>query len=549
MLRQIAENFGMLKLWGSDRSEPTRPYWMIWAAIFTVTVLNIALKIVDQDPNLILYGFPPLFLILLALGFGRRLANGQPTIGWWLPMIPLSLLMIWCVFTQVFGHFSLAPILFHFQYEMESNGAMRSVAAEMALEVLPFFLVFICWRQAARGHRQMQTLGKFLTIPFLVLNPFTFGIGNHVMRAYASDQLDLTRHFSDPSLAIKPQDRQPNFIHIYLESTERTLWDECLFGKTAAPLKRLESRGFSATGIAESEKTNWTLAGHIASNCGTPLLGLGASGRYDFAHVNALLPKAVCLSDILARDGYALTFMKGAMLEFAGTDGFVAAHNYHKGIGYKDIGANYPTPVNAFGMRVNPWGIDDEDVFDAAFKEIISLSSGKKPFGLTMTTIGGHSPHGYISRSCLADADVMSLPNHTLQAFYCTNKLTEAFISKVAKAGLLENTVVVVQSDHLALRNEIFRQLKSKERRNSFIILKDGLSPSFSTTTATMVDTYPTLLEALGYTLPDRKAGLGVSLLSGHTTLAGQVGLDRLNDAILSDYALRDKLWGIEPGT
>lgn len=539
----------MLKLWGSDRSEPTRPYWMIWAAVFAITILNIAVKVVDEDPKLILYGFPPLFLILLALGFGRRFANGRPTMGWWLPLIPLAMLMIWCVFIQVFGSFSLAPILFHFQYEMESNGVMSSVALQVVMEILPFLLLFVCWRQAARGHRRMQMFGGLLTIPFLVFNPFTFGIGNHVMRAYASDQLDLTRHFSDPSVAMKPQDQQPNLIHIYLESTERTLWDESLFGKTASPLKRLEARGFSATGIAESEKTNWTLAGQIASNCGTPLLGLGTTGRYDFAHVKALLPKAVCLSDILARDGYDLTFMQGAMLGFAGTDGFVAAHHYQKGIGYGEIGANYPAPVTAFGTRVNPWGIDDEDLFDAAFKEIMALSTGKKPFGLTISAIGGHSPRGFISRSCLADADVMSLPNQTLQAFYCTSKLTEAFISKLAKTGLLQNTVVVVQSDHLAMRNQVSRQLKSKERRNTFIILKDGLSPSVTATAATMVDTYPTILEALGYTLPDRKAGLGVSLLSGRTTLVGQVGLDELNDAILSDRALRDKLWGIHPGT
>jgi phosphoglycerol transferase len=539
----------MLKLWVSDRSEPTRPYWMVWAAIFAIAILNIAVKVADEDPNLILYSFPPLLLILLALGFGRRFANGQPTMGWWLPLIPLTMLMVWCVFIQVFGHFSLAPILFHFQYKMESNGVMGSVARQVVMEILPFLLLFVCWRQAARGHRRMQILGGLLTVPFLVFNPFTFGISNHVMRAYASDQLDLTRHFSDPSVATKLQDRQPNLIHIYLESTERTLWHESLFGKTASPLKRLEARGFSATGIIETEKTNWTLAGHIASNCGTPLLGLGATDRNDFDHLNALLPKAVCLSDILARDGYALTFMKGAMLEFAGTDGFVTAHNYDKGIGYGEIGANYPAQVNSIGTRVNPWGIDDEDLFDAAFKEIANLSNGKKPFGVTMTTIGGHSPRGYISRSCLADADVMSLPNQTLQAFYCTNKLTEAFIGKLAKAGILEDTVVVVQSDHLAMRNEIFRQLKSKERRNTFIILKDGFLASESASAATMIDTYPTILEALGYTLPDRKAGLGVSLLSGHTTLVGQVGLDRLNDAILSDYALRDKLWGIEPGT
>jgi phosphoglycerol transferase len=537
----------MWKFWKADRSEPTRPYWMIWAAIFAIAVLNIAVKTMDEDKQLVLYGFPLLFLILIAAGFGRKLSNGRPTSGWWLPLIPLSMLMIWYVFVRIFGYFSLAPILFHFQYDMESNGVVSSVAFQIALELLPFILVFVCWRQAARGHHGMQTLGSWLTIPCLLLNPFTLGIGDHVMRANASDQTNLMDHFNDASLATKPQGQQPNLIQIYLESTERTLWDESLFGKAASPLKRLENRGFSATGIAESEMTNWTLAGHVASNCGTPLLGLGAIDRNDFGNVDALLPKAVCLSDILVRDGYNLTFMKGAKLEFAGTDGFVSAHSYQKGIGYEQIGANYPTSVNALGVPINPWGIDDEDLFDAAFKEITALSGLKKPFGVTMTTIGGHSPAGYISRSCLADPDVMTLPNKTLQAFYCTNKLAEAFIDKLGKTGLLKNTVVVVQSDHLAMRNEIYRQLKSKDRKNTFILLKDGLAPQLNATAATMVDTYPTLLEALGYTLPSRKAALGVSLLSGQTTLAGQMGLNRLNDAILSDYAVRDRLWGIEP--
>ena len=240
---------------------------------------------------------------------------------------------------RIFGYFSLAPILFHFQYDMESNGVVSSVAFQIALELLPFILVFVCWRQAARCHHRMQTLGSWLTLPCLLLNPFTLGIGDHVMRANASDQTNLMDHFNDASLAMKPQGQKPNLIQIYLESTERTLWDESLFGKAASPLKRLENRGFSATGIAESEMTNWTLAGHVASNCGTPLLGLGAIDRNDFGNVDALLPKAVCLSDILVRDGYNLTFMKGAKLEFAGTDGFVSAHSYQKGIGYEQIGA------------------------------------------------------------------------------------------------------------------------------------------------------------------------------------------------------------------
>ena len=117
----------MFNLLKSDDSQATRPYWMIWAGIFAFSVLTIAVKIGDEDQKLILYGFPPLLLILIAVGFGRKPASGRPTRGWWLPLIPLSMLMIWYAFIRIFGYFSLAPILFHFQYDMESNGVVSSV--------------------------------------------------------------------------------------------------------------------------------------------------------------------------------------------------------------------------------------------------------------------------------------------------------------------------------------------------------------------------------------------------------------------------------------
>jgi phosphoglycerol transferase len=96
------------------------------------------------------------------------------------------------------------------------------------------------------------------------------------------------------------------------------------------------------------------------------------------------------------------------------------------------------------------------------------------------------------------------------------------------------------------MRNHVYETLKTLDRRNSFIMLGPGISPRLqSGARASLVDIYPTILEALGYSLPDGRAALGVSLLSQRETLLRQIGLNRLNRAILSDSALRDRLWGL----
>ena len=68
--------------------------------------------------------------------------------------------------------------------------------------------------------------------------------------------------------------------------------------------------------------------------------------------------------------------------------------------------------------------------------------------------------------------------------------------------------------------------------------------PGWTDVTA-ITATASVILEALGYSLPDDRAALGVSLLSQRETLLRQIGLNRLNRAILSDSDLRDRLWGL----
>ncbi|MDA5635876.1 MULTISPECIES: sulfatase-like hydrolase/transferase [Rhizobium/Agrobacterium group] len=527
-----------------------RSYWVVWNFVFSFSISALIVNIFDFNIEFLWIFAISFSCFFVMFGFIKYIPNGAINYGWWLPIFPLLLFAIWYVYIRIFGTFSIAPVVFHLQYDMESNGVVLDVARVAFIELQPFILIYICWRMAARGDMQLQRLGKIVFLPLLVLNPFTVNVGQYLFEVYGPHSKDLDAVYVNPSNLPKPLGKQPNFVHIYLESTERTLLDGA-FGTLASPLLPLFQKGFSANGIEQAQLTDWTLAGQVASLCGVPLLSLGSINRNDFDQTNAVLPNATCVSDLLVRDGYDLSFIKGAMLRFAGTENFVRAHNYQNSLGYEVLGHQYPVSENSLGLRKNPWGLDDEDMFHAAYGEVKRLANGNRPFAVTLTTIGGHTPKGYVSRQCETDPEVTQFPTQTEQAFYCTNKLTAAFLDRLEIEGLLENTVVILQSDHLAMRNELDRKLKKLQRRNSFFIFStrenEGISAnSQSDKRATMVDVFPTILESLGYILPDRRAGLGVSLFSEAPTLVGEWGLETFDRAILADWKLRERVWGLK---
>lgn len=63
-----------------------------------------------------------------------------------------------------------------------------------------------------------------------------------------------------------------------------------------------------------------------------------------------------------------------------------------------------------------------------------------------------------------------------------------------------------------------------------------------------MVDVFPTLLEAIGYSPSRSRAGLGVSLLSNRDTLVERHGIEGINARLRAETALQQRLWeGLAP--
>ncbi|SIQ55440.1 phosphoglycerol transferase [Rhizobium sp. RU33A] len=508
---------------------------ILWAAVFAWAVTSIIDVSVELMPSWRPMLFTAIFLFLYV--FSKVYPEKQRVTLRWTYAATL-LLAVWYILYSLFGAVDVQAILFHLNYDVGSEAVQDQAFEQSMVAIIPFVLVMISWWQLAGMSRGMAFLNRCLPATLLVLNPLTWAGAAGALASAGPPPMDLSLAFKDP-IGVGASGPTKNLVHIFVESAELTLWDEERFGDVARPLKNLSTRAWSAENVKQVELTGWTLAGHVASTCGVPLLSLGVIHRNSFDLVDEILPGAECLGDILKRNGYTNVFLKGASLDFAGTRGFAANHGYERLLGFDELHHRFPG-------RVNLWGLHDEDMLQVAYEQVSELDKQSAPYSLMLTTLGGHAPTGLISPSCEALPFVSRQPNDTLKAFACTNWLVERFVDRLERDGLLKNTIVVIQSDHLAMRNEVYGDLQASDRRNMFMVLgtehRDTVSKPAST-----IDLFPTILASMGIPVPDGLAGLGVDLRGEMSTLLEKLGTDEFNRAIAQADELRDRIWGLDP--
>ncbi|EWH02804.1 hypothetical protein Q427_06555 [Halomonas sp. BC04] len=146
-------------------------------------------------------------------------------------------------------------------------------------------------------------------------------------------------------------------------------------------------------------------------------------------------------------------------------------------------------------------------------EEVRRLNEENGPWGLVNLSLNAHAPSGYPAQRCLdrqGDFDGEDI----LYSVECIAWLARDLLERLESEALLENTLVVLVSDHLTMRVSAWEQLIQSERDNTFMLLGPGIPVSRQAREASMVDVFPTLLEAMGFTIDWHRAGLGVSLLS-----------------------------------
>ena len=267
--------------------------------------------------------------------------------------------------------------------------------------------------------------------------------------------------------------------------------------------------------MTQSYGSSWTIAGMVASQCGIPLMVSGSAWdgyrRWNsMAGMSSFLSRATCLGDILKDYGYYLVYMGGCYSHFAGKGTFYDTHKFDEVLGLSSLLPLLSDPDYKTG-----WGLYDDSLFDQAVKKFISLYESKQPFGLFLLTLDTHQATKGPSESC--DGMVYEKnPHDMFNAIKCTDYLVYNFVQKIMDYDHFHNTIIVILSDHLALKNVATYKLDRGKRTNLFMVLfPDGRSKKIDKKGSTF-DVGCTLLNFLD--LETDHLGLGRNLLDDKVT-------------------------------
>jgi len=219
------------------------------------------------------------------------------------------------------------------------------------------------------------------------------------------------------------------------------------------------------------------------------------SGYFDFE-----TPNIGNISKIATNDGYQSLFVQGTSIDFSGTGAFLRAN------GFRDENIYAVERIKEeFGIAYSDLtvleGYNDREIF-GVFKHKIQSLCQDNPFFAVMFTMDMHA--GY-------KKDFEEIKEENIENL-------NDFLAWFKQQEFYENTTLVILGDH----NQQGRNVKTGAKiYNAFFNLPNKLKQNVNTNrTFNQIDMFPTLLEIMGYDLPERKAGMGTSLFSDKKTLA-----------------------------
>ena len=440
---------------------------MILSLFFKITSLLFLNKSIDKNQTFIKF-------ILAVFLFGN-----------------LLFLASYAYLQQIFGEDIAEAIVFHFVFGVKGFGyeeyILPSILFISFLSVCVWLIIkFLAFVSGNKTKIADSLFGFSLILSSIAVNPFFLDTYKFLTVSENSIDEDL---FYDQKINYTKENK--NLIFLYLEQIERTYLDQNIFPELLPNIAKFEKEAISFTDISIPKATNWTVGGMAASQCGVPLFTPIAS-QNSMSGVDKFMPLAKCAGDILNEAGYELHYMGGADTEFGGKGKFYSTHGFKSIEGWKELRPRLKNP----NYR-SPWGVYDDELLGLVFQKAQNLNSHKRPFGLFALTLDTHHPYGYLSESC-KNKRYKDGQNRILNSVHCVDMLVGDFIEKYKKSELFDNTILVVLSDHLALKNTATDLLNKGDRKNLFLIFGKDLIPNSINQEGSLFDIGPTTLGFVG---------------------------------------------------
>lgn len=407
---------------------------------------------------------------------------------------------------QYFFHFNLATLI-----------ETRRVYYPLMLATLVWTVAvlagyYVYRNRLPRSRLSTPALAGLLLLALLLdpgLRPSAVSLADSLIfpRFESLDEIDWQELSLEPAaLADTPPTAQPgkNLLLIFLEGLETIYTDEDVFPGLTPTLQRLNAEGLQLQNMQQIHGSGWTMGGIVSSLCGTPLV---YESRLTGNEVlfSRLLDSAVCLPDILESAGYQQVFMGGASLEFASKGDFLRDHGFDAAFGSHELVGELEDPGYTGG-----WGLYDDSLFSLALEQYKQLADSGQPFNLTLLTVDTHHPTGEPSASC---PEYGAVDNSILHAVHCTDYLVGKFIEQLRESPAFEDTLVVLASDHLSMRNIAFPLFPDDYDRTLYFNVLNAEQLVSEQIPTTPLDVSPTVLSLMGVE-HDAAFLAGVDLLS-----------------------------------
>ena len=456
--------------------------------------------------------------------------------------ITLFLIYINLVFLGVFYFFNYLSgdglneaVIFHIVHGISGFGVDEYIFPGILLFSFILFVTLLIRVMSSKLNYKSKKFDSFngliliCAILSLVINPLINDLTNAISFKNNYADTDTNKYLNKNDIKLIKNSK--NIIFLYLEQFEQTYTDESLFPGLTPNLNRLKNQAVTFTNIISPKATNWTIAGMVASQCGIPLI-TNIEVANNMGGMDKFLSSARCIGDILADNSYNLHYINGSNLEFAGKGKFYKSHGFKAVEGWEELKSRL---IN--NSYKSPWGLFDDSLYEINIDRLNNLRKDDKPYGLFTLTLDTHHPNGYLSSSC-RNKIYKEGTNSILNSIHCADYMAASFIENIINDDSFKDTVLVVLSDHMALKNTATSILDKGERRNLFFIFSDNLPSDKISKPGSMFDVAPTVMSLIGANT--NGLGLGRNLFIEDSLMAGDKPMNEIIEEIRPTIA---SLW------
>lgn len=374
----------------------------------------------------------------------------------------------------------------------------------------------------------------------------TIGVGYHFTDYLTSLTFDSTSelyeaYYVDPAeVEVSFPETKKNLIYIYIESAEITASNTVNGGGEAdniiPNLTAIAQKGDDFGGTAKLLNgaipltgSTWTVAGMVAQSAGIPL-NLNHTSTND-VQLNAFLPGAYTLGDILKANGYSTSLLIGSDANFGNRELYYTTHGGYTINDYKWAKQTGLVDEDYYVW----WGYEDTKLFQYAKDVLTELAGQDEPFALTMLTADTHYPEGYLCDECQSPYS-----NHYTAVLSCADTMIGELVDWIEQQAWADDTVVILAGDHLFM-GTYYGNVGSYQRKSYAAILNSAKTEPETTRAYSTMDLFPTTLSALGCTLSSDRMGFGTDLYSNTPTLLEEKGQGWLNYELSLNSAYYDE--------